>query len=59
MSAPVLDLLRQRREELGLEPLSGALAERRSVVRRGVLIGGGFGRPWVWPPGWSSCSDSS
>jgi type IV pilus assembly protein PilN len=40
MSAPVLDLLRQRREELGLEPLSGALAERRSLVRRGVLIGG-------------------
>lgn len=42
MSAPVLDLLRQRREELGLEPLSGALAERRSLVRRGVLIGGGL-----------------
>jgi len=40
MSAPVLDLLRQRRKELGLEPLSGALAERSSLVRRGVLIGG-------------------
>jgi type IV pilus assembly protein PilN len=42
MRAPVLDLLRQRREELGLEPLSGALAERRGLVRRGVLIGGGL-----------------
>jgi len=39
LSAPVLDLLRQRRQELGLETLSGALAERSSLVRRGGLIG--------------------
>ncbi len=36
---PVLDLLRQRRRELGLETISGALARRRQLLRRGGLIG--------------------
>ncbi len=39
MSAPVIDLLRQRRKKLGLETISGSLAERSSLVRRGGLIG--------------------
>lgn len=39
MSALVLDLLRQRRRELGQETLAGALRERARLVRRGGLIG--------------------
>jgi type IV pilus assembly protein PilN len=38
---PVLDLLRERRQELGVEPLAPALAERPRLVRRGLFIGGG------------------
>lgn len=39
MSAPVLDLLRERRRELGIEPLAPVLADRRRLLRRGLLIG--------------------
>ncbi|MEB3321466.1 MAG: PilN domain-containing protein [Synechococcaceae cyanobacterium] len=39
MTTPVLDLLRERRQELGIEPLAPALAERPRLVRRGLLIG--------------------
>lgn len=42
MNAPVLDLLRQRRQELDLAPLSGVLRERRGLLRRGTLIGAGI-----------------
>jgi type IV pilus assembly protein PilN len=38
-SLPVLDLLRERRRELGVESLAGTLSQRRSLVLRGVLIG--------------------
>ncbi|MFM7269577.1 MAG: PilN domain-containing protein [Cyanobium sp.] len=36
---PVLDLLRERRRELGLEPLAATLAQRRGLLQRGALIG--------------------
>jgi type IV pilus assembly protein PilN len=39
LKAPVLDLLRERRESLGVDSLAEALADRPSLVRRGVLIG--------------------
>lgn len=42
MSAPVLDLLRERRRELDLVPLSGVLQERPRLVRRGTLVGAGL-----------------
>ena len=38
MNAPVLDLLRQRRERLGVDSLTEALADRPSLLRRGGLI---------------------
>lgn len=37
---PPLDLLRERRQELELEPLSGLLVQRPVLLRRGVLWGG-------------------
>jgi type IV pilus assembly protein PilN len=37
--APVLDLLRERRRELGIEPLSSTLSQRRGLLQRGGLIG--------------------
>lgn len=40
MSAPVIDLLRERRGELGLSPLSGVIQQRPALLRRGLLIGG-------------------
>ena len=39
VTRPVLDLLRERRRELGIEPLSGTLVRRRSLLQRGALIG--------------------
>jgi len=39
VTSPVLDLLRERRRELGIEPLSGTLVRRRSLLQRGALIG--------------------
>lgn len=39
VTRPVLDLLRERRRELGIEPLSGTLVQRRSLLQRGALIG--------------------
>lgn len=36
---PVLDLLRERRRDLGLDSMAGLLAERRLLVWRGSLIG--------------------
>lgn len=36
---PVLDLLRERRHELGIEPLAATLAQRRGLLQRGALIG--------------------
>lgn len=39
MTPPVLDLLRERREELGIGTLSGTLAQRNGLLQRGVLIG--------------------
>jgi type IV pilus assembly protein PilN len=36
----VLDLLRERRRELGHEPLSATLAQRGSLLRKGALVGG-------------------
>jgi type IV pilus assembly protein PilN len=39
MNAPVLDLLRQRRESLGVDSLAVALADRPSLLRKGALIG--------------------
>ena len=39
MNAPVLDLLRQRRESLGVDSLAEALADRPSLLRKGALIG--------------------
>ena len=35
----VLDLLRERRRSLGIEPLSATLAQRRALLQRGALIG--------------------
>jgi type IV pilus assembly protein PilN len=40
MTPPVLDLLRERRAALGQQSLLPLLAERRPLIRRGVLIGG-------------------
>jgi type IV pilus assembly protein PilN len=37
---PPLDLLRERREELELEPLSGLLVQRPVLLRRGLIWGG-------------------
>lgn len=37
---PPLDLLRERRRELALEPLSGVLEQRPALLRRGLLVGG-------------------
>lgn len=37
---PPLDLLRERRQEQELEPLSGVLVLRRELVRQGLWIGG-------------------
>lgn len=38
--APTLDLLRERRESLGLEPITSVLRERQPLLRRGLAIGG-------------------
>lgn len=37
---PPLDLLRERRQELGLDPLSGLLVQRPVLLRRGLVWGG-------------------
>ncbi|MFM7170057.1 MAG: PilN domain-containing protein [Cyanobium sp.] len=37
---PPLDLLRERREALELEPLSGVLGQRPALLRRGLMVGG-------------------
>jgi type IV pilus assembly protein PilN len=37
---PPLDLLRERRQQLGLEPMSGLLVQRPERIRTGLLIGG-------------------
>jgi type IV pilus assembly protein PilN len=37
---PPLDLLRERRRELDLEPFSGLLVQRPALLRRGLVIGG-------------------
>jgi type IV pilus assembly protein PilN len=39
MSAPILDLLRERRRELGQESMVSALEDRRPLLLRGALIG--------------------
>ncbi len=39
-TTPPLDLLRERRQELELDPLSGLLVQRPVLLRRGVLWGG-------------------
>ena len=39
MSAPILDLLRERRRELGQDSMVSALRDRRSLLLRGALIG--------------------
>ncbi len=39
MTAPVLDLLRERRKQLGQESLVTALRDRRPLLLRGALIG--------------------
>lgn len=39
-TAPPLDLLRERRRELQLEPVSGLLMERPGLLRRGLTLGG-------------------
>jgi type IV pilus assembly protein PilN len=39
MTAPLLDLLRERRQALGLESMAPLLAERSRLLRRGVMIG--------------------
>ena len=38
INPPVLDLLRQRRESLGVDSLAEALADRPSLLRKGALI---------------------
>jgi type IV pilus assembly protein PilN len=38
-AGPVLDLLRERRRELGIESLAATLSQRRALVLRGCLIG--------------------
>ncbi len=40
MSPPILDLLRERRKELGQESMVSALLDRRPLLLRGALIGG-------------------
>jgi type IV pilus assembly protein PilN len=39
MNAPILDLLRERRRELGQESMASALIDRRPLLLRGALIG--------------------
>ncbi len=39
-TAPPLDLLRERRQQLELEPLSGVLELQPGLIRRGLMIGG-------------------
>lgn len=39
MSPPILDLLRERRKELGQESMFSALQDRRPLLLRGALIG--------------------
>ena len=39
MSPPILDLLRERRKELGQESMVSALLQRRPLLLRGALIG--------------------
>lgn len=39
---PVLDLLRERRQEVGIDTMSSLLGCRRRLVRRGALIGAGL-----------------
>lgn len=39
MTVPVLDLLRERRQALGLEPMAPLLAAQRPLLRRGTVIG--------------------
>jgi len=39
-TAPPLDLLRERRQQLELEPLSGVLKLQPGLIRRGLMIGG-------------------
>jgi type IV pilus assembly protein PilN len=39
MTAPILDLLRERRKELGQQSLVTALVDRRPLLLRGALIG--------------------
>ncbi len=39
MSAPILDLLRERRKELGQESMVSALLDRRPLLLRGALVG--------------------
>jgi type IV pilus assembly protein PilN len=39
MSPPILDLLRERRKELGQESMVSALLDRRPLLLRGALIG--------------------
>lgn len=38
-AGPVLDLLRERRRELDIEPLATTLSQRRGLLQRGALIG--------------------
>lgn len=40
VSPPPLDLLRERRQQLELQPFSGLLVLRPVLIRRGLLIGG-------------------
>jgi type IV pilus assembly protein PilN len=37
---PPLDLLRERRRQLDVEPMSGVLVQRRQRIRQGLFIGG-------------------
>ncbi|WP_216902181.1 PilN domain-containing protein [Synechococcus sp. CCY 9618] len=39
MSAPLLDLLRERRQKLGQESMTSALLDRRPLLLRGALVG--------------------
>jgi type IV pilus assembly protein PilN len=39
MTTPILDLLRERREELGQESMASTLLDRRSLLLRSALIG--------------------
>lgn len=39
---PVLDLLRERRRELGIDSMSSVLGVRNQLLRRGALIGAGL-----------------